>query len=87
VLVTSPGLKPLSQLPKTALLFEKPEPKFPFYIDEQGNALNGAGKPIKASEVKGDLVDLRGMDGDVKTIKWADGSTGLNGADLTIVAV
>jgi hypothetical protein len=65
----------------------KAKPQFPFYIDEQGNALNSAGKPIKAADVKGELVDLRGMDGDVKAIKWADGSTGLNGADLTIVAV
>jgi len=63
------------------------EPMFPFYIDEKGNARRAGGAQIKASEVKGDLVDLRGMDGDVKSIRWADGTTGLNGADLTIIAV
>lgn len=61
-------------------------PQFPFYIDEQGSARKQDGSPVKASEVKGELVDLRGQDGDMKTIKWADGTTGLNGADLTIIA-
>ena len=79
------GTKPPA--PATFKPVVKAKPQFQFYIDEQGNALNAAGKPIKATDVKGDLVDLRGMDGDVKTIKWADGSTGLNGADLTIIAV
>jgi len=65
---------------------EKAKPRFPFYIDEQGKARNIYGTPIKAHEVKGEIVDLRGMDGDVNTIQWADGTTGLNGADLTIVA-
>jgi hypothetical protein len=64
----------------------KAKPQFQFYIDEQGRARKQDGTPIKASDVKGDIVDLRGMDGDVKTIRWADGTTGLNGADLTIVA-
>lgn len=59
---------------------------YPFYIDHDGKAKNQHGKPVKASEVKGDLVDLRGQSGDMKTIQWADGSTGLGGADLTIVA-
>lgn len=65
----------------------KPKPVYAFYIDNDGKAKNQHGKPIKSGEVKGELYDLRGQDGDVKTILWADGSTGLNGADLTIVAV
>lgn len=64
-----------------------PKPVYPFYIDADGKAKNQSGKPIKASDVKGDLYDLRGELGDMKTIQWADGSTGLNGADLTIIAV
>lgn len=62
------------------------KPQFPFYIDEKGFAKRQDGARIKASEVKGELFDLRGQDGDMKTIQWADGSTGLNGADLTIIA-
>ena len=62
-------------------------PQYAFYIDADGKAKNKSGKPITAKDVKGELFDLRGQDGDVKAIEWADGSTGLNGADLTIVAV
>lgn len=62
------------------------QPQFPFYIDMDGQARNRVGKPINAKDVQGDLVDLRGQDGDMKTIRWADGTTGLNGADLTIIA-
>lgn len=67
--------------------FKLVPPKYQFYIDEQGVARKANGKPITAKEVSGTLYDLRGIDGDVKTIQWADGSTGLNGADLTISAV
>lgn len=63
------------------------KPKYDFYIDEQGVAFNAKGKRINAKDVAGTLFDLRGIDGDVKTIQWADGSVGLNGADLTISAV
>ena len=65
----------------------KPKPVYPFYIDVDGKAKNQSGKPIKAKDVKGELFDLRGELGDMKSIEWADGSTGLNGADLTIIAV
>lgn len=81
IAVTPQTFKPIG-LP----LSINPPPQFPFYIDEQGNARKQDGSPVKASEVKGDLVDLRGQDGDMKTIRWADGTTGLNGADLTIIA-
>jgi len=62
------------------------KPQHPFYIDEKGFAKRQDGTRIKASEVKGEIIDLRGQDGDMKTIQWADGTTGLNGADLTIIA-
>jgi len=65
---------------------QMPVPSIPFYIDLDGTAKRKGGIPIKPGEVKGDLVDLRGIDGDVSAIKWADGSSGLNGADLTIIA-
>ena len=66
----------------------KPAPSYPFIIDHDNLAKNGrTKKPILPSEVTDALYDLRGMDGDMKTITWADGSTGLNGADLSIVAV
>ena len=71
-------------LPKPA---SPASPAYPFYIDTDNRAKDKSGKPVKASEVKGELFDLRGWDGDMKLIEWADGSTGLNGANLTIVAV
>jgi len=65
----------------------KPKPVYPFIIDHDNVAKNGkTKKPVLANEVTDTLFDLRGMDGDMKTIVWADGSTGLNGADLSIVA-
>jgi hypothetical protein len=63
------------------------KPQWKFYVDEEGNARNKHGQLINAKDVTSELVDLRGQDGDVRSIRWADGSTGLNGADLTIVAV
>ena len=65
---------------------KKPDPVYPFIIDRDGAVKNGRSKkPVMPSEVTDTVFDLRGMDGDVKSIVWADGSTGLNGADLTIV--
>lgn len=65
----------------------RPKPKPPFYIDLDGMAKRSNGERIMATEVQGDLIDLRGMDGDAGAIVWKDGSTGIRGADLTIVAV
>lgn len=65
----------------------KMDARYPFYIDTDGVAKGKAGRPINPRDIKGELFDLRGEHGDMKTIRWADGSTGLNGADLTIVAV
>ena len=78
------GLVPLRNPPPAAMLREAPKPHF--YIDKRGFARNRDGVAINAKDVQGELVDLRGMDGDVKSIRWADGTVGLNGADLTIVA-
>lgn len=82
--LTAPHVSPL---PAATPFHPKPKTAYQFYIDESGKVRNQKGAQIKAIEVKGDLYDLRGQDGDVKTIQWADGSTGLNGADLTIIAV
>lgn len=61
--------------------------KPPFYIDAHGAARNRKGKAIMPGEVEGNLVDLRGMDGNPATIIWADGTVGLAEAgDLTITA-
>ena len=67
----------------------KPEPSYPFVIDQSGFARRGTGNrnPVRPDEVTDTIYDMRGMDGDMKTIVWADGSTGLNGRELTIVAV
>ena len=64
----------------------KPKPKPTFYVDVDNYARKTNGDRIVASEVHGPLVDLRGLDGDMKTIIWADDSTGLNGRDLPIMA-
>jgi hypothetical protein len=64
----------------------KPGGNYSFMIDEEGFARTAGRKRINVTDVTGEIVDLRGMDGDMKSIIWADGSTGLNGADLTIVA-
>jgi hypothetical protein len=62
------------------------KPKYPFIIDEMGFVRNAKGKRIKPDEVTDTIFDLRGIDGDLKSIVWADDSTGLNGRDLTISA-
>jgi hypothetical protein len=62
------------------------KPKYPFIIDEQGFAKKASGIRILPADVTDILYDLRGIDGDMNTIVWADESTGLNGRDLTIAA-
>jgi hypothetical protein len=83
------GTAPLLQTapPVVAPSTPKPAPKkanYPFLIDEAGYARNAKGKRITAGEVTDVLYDLRGIDGDVNGIIWADDSIGLNGSDLTI---
>ena len=85
--VASPAAEePKSPASKFKAAPAKAGPAHPFVIDEQGYAKNKAGKRILPAEVTSEIHDLRGMDGDMKTIIWADGSTGLNGRDLTITA-
>lgn len=74
--------------PKPAPPSPKPTPTYPFLIDKQGFARkkNEQGPRVRPDEVTDILYDLRGMDGDITAIIWADDSMGLNGRDLTIVA-
>ena len=73
--------------PKPAPPVKKPDPIYPFIIDQDNVVRNGrTKKPILPTDVMGQTIhDLRGMDGDLKTIVWADGATGLNGADCNII--
>jgi hypothetical protein len=59
----------------------------PFLIDEKGLVKNAkSGKRVNANEIDGTIFDMRGQEGDMRTITWADNSTGINGKDLTITA-
>lgn len=67
----------------------KREVTYPFIIDQEGIARNGrTKKQVLPSEVTDTLFDLRGeANADMRTIVWADGSMGINGADLAIAVV
>lgn len=67
----------------------KPKPSFPFIIDAEGFVRRGNGNKarVKPDEITDTIYDLRGMDGDLRAIVWADDSTGLNGRDLNIASV
>jgi hypothetical protein len=56
-----------------------------FFIDREGFARGPGGVRIVASQVDGRLYDLRG-EGDLGSIVWADGSTGVLGKQLDIAA-
>lgn len=65
-----------------------PKPKKPthaFVIDEQGLVKRGNGERVLPGEIDTVVHDLSNGQVDLRNIVWADGSTGLNGADLTIV--
>lgn len=67
----------------------QPKPKAPkggFYIDDTGMVRNAAGKRVLPKDVTSEIYDTRGEAGDLRSIVWADNSTGLNGADLTITS-
>jgi hypothetical protein len=65
----------------------KPHPTaFKFVIDHQGVVRRGNGEPVLPSDVTDIIHDYREGEADLRSIIWADGSTGLNGQDLTIVA-
>ena len=66
---------------------EKPKPTYAFMIDEGGYVMRGNGERVSPKEVNGKTVhDMRGIDGDLGAIIWADGTMGLNGADINISA-
>lgn len=48
-----------------------------FFIDRQNIARRRGGHRIMPHDVAGILVDKRGVNGDLATITWADGSTGI----------
>lgn len=66
--------------------FSKPQPVYPFIIDKEGYARNGKTMTrVMPSDIGAQTVtDLRGEMGDMRGIIWADNSTGVNGADLTV---
>lgn len=66
---------------KTSKLYD-----YPFVIEHNGHALNAKGNRVLPTDVTSAIHDLRGEDGNMGTITWADGSMGLIGADVTIVA-
>lgn len=56
----------------------------PYIIDENGHVMRANGERVLPGDVAGKVVqDMRGM-GDNGPVIWADDSTGLNGADITI---
>jgi hypothetical protein len=73
-------VQPLKLVPKPAA------PKYTFYIDTDGMAKNAKGVRILPQDVTSDIHDLRGIDGDTRTVTWADGSQGVRGLNATIVA-
>lgn len=80
----------MERLPTTVLIpVSAPKPKpvmHKFIIDMDGNVCTAKGKPVLPGEVNDVICDLRGPDGDIRAIAWADGSTGVQGWDLTITA-
>lgn len=64
---------PTVKTPTPALVPEHP----PFFVDENGIARRRGGKRVMPKEVSGEIVDLRGEDGDMRTITWADDSQGI----------
>jgi hypothetical protein len=48
-----------------------------FYVDTDNCAKRAGGEPVSPHEVVDELVDLRGMNGDLATITWADGMVGI----------
>ncbi|HXI76088.1 MAG TPA: hypothetical protein VNH21_03075 [Steroidobacteraceae bacterium] len=57
-----------------------------YWIDKAGIARGPGGKQIAGSEVIGTIYDLRGEHGDLGSIQWADGKTGVSGLQLDIAA-
>ena len=78
--VAKPEVMPTPAPPKPAM-------RFPFIVDKDGYVRQGmTNRRVMPSDVTDMIGDLRGMDADISAIIWADDSTGINGADLNIVA-
>ena len=76
----SATFKPLALVPRP----KKPEHRF--IIDEKGYARKGTGERVMPDQVDGEMFDKRGIDGDMRTIIWADESQGLPQKQLVISA-
>jgi hypothetical protein len=63
----------------------KPNPHN-FYVDHEGYARRNNGDRIMPKDVRDTLYDHRGIDGDMKTITWADDTQGIGGLGGTVVA-
>jgi hypothetical protein len=62
------------------------KPELPrFRIDRSGFVRRATGERVMPQDVNAPIFDERNA-GDIRVIIWADDSTGLNGADLTIVS-
>lgn len=67
---------------------KKAAASFPFMIDEGGYVMKSGGQRVNPADVSGQvLYDMRGMDGDLGKIIWADDTVGLNGADVMINSI
>ena len=73
-------IAPLALVPKP----KKPEHRF--VIDEKGYARKGTGERVMPDQVDGEMFDKRGIDGDMRTIIWADETQGLPQKPLVISA-
>lgn len=86
---------PMQVPPKSVSLTPAKKPTKPnsaeyaFIIDEGGYVRRGGnGEQLSPKDVAGKTVyDMRGLSGNPGSIIWADGSTGLNGADINISSV
>lgn len=79
--------KPASSFSPVTVPQRAPSIGHPYLIDESGfvrNAKNG--KRVNTKDIDGSIFDTRGQDGDMRTIVWADNSTGVNGKDFVISA-
>ena len=72
--------KPLALVPR------QKKPEHPFVIDEKGYARRGTGERVMPKDIDGEVFDKRGDAGDMRTIIWADESTGLPAKQLVILA-
>jgi hypothetical protein len=82
-------VKPVASQAKFDAVKKPKVASYEFIIDEGGYVRNGkTSEQLSPADVAGKTVyDMRGMDGDISSLIWADGSRGLNGADVNISSV